>query len=135
MITLNGTIVSGIGKGGLYISLKGYMDQFRDILGLTPYPGTLNVKLDEESKEKYSRLMDTHEGKTLIGFKVDDKEYGDVKVFSAELEELKCYIVAPNKSIHEDTAELVSDRNLRTELGLQDGDSVTVHVHQNSSVT
>ena len=41
-------IVSGMGEGAYYMSLKGYRNQFIEKLGYEPYPGTLNVKLVDQ---------------------------------------------------------------------------------------
>ena len=45
-LELKGKIVSGMGEGAYYMSLKGYTKQFKSILGYIPFPGTLNVKLN-----------------------------------------------------------------------------------------
>ena len=42
---LNGTVQSGLGEGAYYMSLRPYTDQFLEILGFSPFPGTLNVQL------------------------------------------------------------------------------------------
>src|SRR3990172_8801524 len=49
-VELKGTLVSGMGEGAYYMSLKGYTKQFKEKLGYIPFPGTLNVKL---SKKEY----------------------------------------------------------------------------------
>ena len=47
-LELNGKVVSGMGEGEYYMSLKGYTKQFKTKLGYIPFPGTLNVKLNDE---------------------------------------------------------------------------------------
>src|ERR671928_100116 len=47
-IDFKGTIVSGMGEGAYYMSLDGYKKQFKEKLGYEPFPGTLNLKLEEK---------------------------------------------------------------------------------------
>ena len=44
---MRGRVVGGLGQGQYYISRKGYRHQFIQKLGFVPFPGTLNIKLDE----------------------------------------------------------------------------------------
>ena len=44
--SFQGTVFSGIGHGSFYVSI--YAKQFRIALGINPYPGTLNVRLEDE---------------------------------------------------------------------------------------
>ena len=46
---LNGAIFSGGGNGKKFLELPWVKQQIREKLGFTPYPGTLNVKLNEKS--------------------------------------------------------------------------------------
>jgi len=47
-ITFKGKIVSGMGEGAYYMSLEGYKKQFKEKLGYEPFPGTLNLKLEDK---------------------------------------------------------------------------------------
>ena len=47
-VLLKGTLVSGMGEGAYYMSLKGYTKQFQSKIGYMPFPGTLNVKLGKK---------------------------------------------------------------------------------------
>ena len=44
---MRGKIASGLGQGQYFISREGYSRQFLQHLGFVPFPGTLNVLLDE----------------------------------------------------------------------------------------
>ena len=46
---LSGKISSGVREGAYYMSLKKYVIQFKEKIGYVPYPGTLNISLDERS--------------------------------------------------------------------------------------
>ena len=40
-VLLKGTLVTGMGEGAYYMSLKGYTKQFKSKIGYVPFPGTL----------------------------------------------------------------------------------------------
>ena len=42
-IEFMGNIISGMGEGAYYMSMKGYTKQFKSKLGYVPFPGILNV--------------------------------------------------------------------------------------------
>ena len=46
-LELKGTVISGMGEGAYYMALKGYTKQFKSKIGFVPFPGTLNVKLNQ----------------------------------------------------------------------------------------
>ena len=46
-IVFSGTIVSGIGEGKYYTERSGYVEQFKNKLGFVPFPGTLNVEIEQ----------------------------------------------------------------------------------------
>jgi len=63
-INMEGTVFSGLGEGAYYMSLDGYKEQFVKKLGFSPYPGTLNIRLDSryikerEKLNEYRNLRD-----------------------------------------------------------------------------
>ena len=61
-IQLKGTIVSGMGEGAYYMSLRGYTKQFKKKIGYVPFPGTLNVRLEKKEFIESSKQLDAQEG-------------------------------------------------------------------------
>ena len=57
-VTLEGSVTGGMGEGRHYISLPGYMTQFRDRLGYEPFPGTLISSMVPNT----SKLHSTEQG-------------------------------------------------------------------------
>ena len=49
---LSGTVVSGRGEGRKYVELEWVKQQVKEKLGFDPYPGTLNLRLDEENVKR-----------------------------------------------------------------------------------
>jgi riboflavin kinase len=43
---ISGTIESGAGKGAYFTQVDWVVEQCREKLDLTPYPGTLNVRIE-----------------------------------------------------------------------------------------
>ncbi len=134
-VELNGVVTSGMGEGRHYISLSGYMEQFRDRLGYEPFAGTLNVDLDAESVDVRARV-DALEPVRIDGWEDDDRTYGPafcwpatVHVDAAAYE--RAHVIAPERTHHgADQLEVIAPDKLRETLALNDGQEVTVRVTQ-----
>jgi riboflavin kinase len=133
-VTLVGTVTSGMGEGRHYITLPGYMEQFREKLGYEPFAGTLNVDLTEESVRDRTRL-DAIEPITIEGWEDDERTYGPAYCYPTTLRTDTTYrpahIIAPERTHHgSDQLEIIAPDRLRDELGLEDGQEVTLDVEQ-----
>ena len=150
-IDLTGTVTSGMGEGRHYISLPGYMEQFEDRLGYEPFLGTLNVELTAESVRARS-AMETLDPVLIDGWEDDDRTYGPAVCYPAVVEKSaapkgqrsgggetadggdvweQAHTIAPERTHHdEDQLEVIAPVKLREELGIEDGDHVTVHVEE-----
>jgi riboflavin kinase len=134
-VALNGVVTSGMGEGRHYISLSGYMEQFRDRLGYEPFAGTLNVDLDAESVDARAR-MDALEPVRIDGWEDDDRTYGPAfcwpaTVETGDTEYDRAHVIAPERTHHgADQLEVIAPDKLRETLALDDGQEVTVRVAQ-----
>ena len=140
-VALTGAVTAGMGEGRHYISLSGYMEQFRERLGYEPYPGTLNVALGEDSIARRPRLGGL-EPVTIDGWEDDGRTYGPAychpaTIAPADDTERKerfdpyepAHVIAPERTHHgEDNLEVIAPDRLRETLGLADGDELTVTV-------
>ncbi len=150
-VTLSGVVTSGMGEGRHYISLAGYMEQFRERLGYEPFPGTLNVDLDDESIRARAR-MDALEPIGIDGWEDDERTYGPAYCWPARVKRAKpadqsgsqssgntaarrekwfenAHVIAPERTHHgQDQLEVIAPVKLRTELALNDDDHLTIHV-------
>jgi len=115
-----GIVTSGKGEGRKYVLLDGYKKQFKEKLGIEPFPGTLNLKVE---KEVVNDLKKTNgiEIKSFAG----DKEYGNVKAFPIKFKKEKAFLILPEKSNYEDVVEIIAEENLRDKYNLKDGDKVS----------
>jgi riboflavin kinase len=124
-VKIYGTVASGLGEGRYYVSKKPYVIEFDQKLGITPYPGTLNIKIDSLEEPKL-RMLRANEGILIKGFETDDRTYGDVKAFSCSLRGKKCAAIFPYRSVYKDVIEIISNDYLRESLNLHDGDRVGI---------
>jgi riboflavin kinase, archaea type len=123
-----GTLFTGFGEGGYYISLKGYSKAFYKALGFEPYPGTLNLRLTAQAMIEERRRLELLKGIEVPGFKDGKRTYGPVKCFKARIEGRHPGAVLAIERTHYDTSvlEIISPLNLRKALGLKDGDECSV---------
>jgi riboflavin kinase len=134
-LDLRGTVTSGMGEGRHYIGLPGYMRQFKEKLGYEPYLGTLNVDLDAES-QRARAAMDAVDAVPIDGWEDEDRTYGPASCYPATVSSedtsfSPVHVIVPDRTHHDESqAELIAPEKLREELGLLDGDEVTIHVEE-----
>lgn len=134
-LSLSGVVTGGMGEGRHYISLPGYMRQFRERLGYEPYPGTLNVELDEESVRARAELASV-DGVPIDGWEDEERTYGSATCYPATLAGNDrsfepAHVIVPDRTHHDESqVELIAPEMLRDELGLADGDEVVVHIEE-----
>jgi riboflavin kinase len=127
-LTFRGALFTGLGEGGYYVSLEGYAANFVRALGFRPYPGTFNLRLTNEAMLEQRRRLDLMKGVEVRGFSDGKRSYGPVKCFRAKIAGKIPGAVLAIARTHYDSSvlEVISPRNLRSGLGLKDGDECTV---------
>ena len=133
-----------------------YQEQFREILGSTAWPGTLNVNLEGEFLERYVALrnlsgIETPDMKAEIleaaneievegikayrvqGFTREGRSFGGATSFLAnicfaESEVLPCAVIIPDLTRHTDVVEVIANAFLREALSISDGDCVEINL-------
>ena len=129
-IVLNGSVISGLGEGAYYMSLKGYTKQFKAKIGYVPFPGTLNIKLNQLQATQIIQQLDEIDNMTLDPFFDGKRTYGWVKCFHATLNDsIKCELIRLERTHHDNSViELVSKNNLRKIARLKTGSKVTIKI-------
>ncbi|MCS7119016.1 MAG: DUF120 domain-containing protein [Archaeoglobaceae archaeon] len=128
ILRFRGTVFSGLGEGRYYVSLEGYRKQFKEKLGIDPFPGTLNIRVPKEEITIKKRL-DNEKGIKIESFKSEDRTFGEVKAFKCKVKGIDAFIVMPRRTHHlNDVVELISEKKIRDELKLRDGDEVEIEV-------
>jgi riboflavin kinase len=126
-MNIKGSVATGFGEGGYYITQTGYVKQFMKKLGIEPYHGTLNLKLSSNEMRNLEFLRNS-DGITVSGFRKEGRTFGAVKCFKAKINNVECAIVIPKRSHYKDVVEVISKVHLRRTLSLKDGDEVELSV-------
>ncbi|MEZ5334490.1 MAG: winged helix-turn-helix domain-containing protein/riboflavin kinase [Methanolobus sp.] len=127
-LELYGEVITGLGEGQYYIAKDGYMSQFRDKLDFNPFPGTLNVRLNDESAQMRDN-MDFMEPLVIHGFNDGERSFGGGKCYPVEIEGIKSAIIIPDRTHYPaDLLEIIAPLKLRETLRLNDGDEVKIVV-------
>ncbi len=130
VLDFHGTLFTGIGEGGYYISLAGYRRQFVKLLGFEPFPGTLNLTIGPGEIE-LRRQLNFLDALELSGFSQGGRSYGPAKCFRAKVEsKYDAGALIIERTHHgESVLEVISPFDLRKTLSLKDGDRVNVTVY------
>ena len=133
-IELEGTLVSGMGEGAYYMGLKGYTKQFRSKIGYVPFPGTLNILLDQKIHQEAIKQLETLDGVRIDSFSDGTRTYGWVKCFAAQLNNsTNCELIILERTHHDASIiELISKHCLRKTAKLKDGSKVSIKIPINS---
>lgn len=127
-VHFKGKVISGMGEGRYYTEQNGYVEQFKEKLGFIPYPGTLNVEIKYIERNKL-RLLKTYTAITINEFKAENRTFGSVVCFRANINGVDGAIVLPLRSHYSNILELMSPHFLRETLNLKDGDEVEVVIY------
>jgi len=130
-IEFTGSVVSGLGEGSYYMSLKGYTKQFKSKIGYIPFPGTLNIKLNHIHGTQSVQHLTELDGIMIDPFSDGKRTYGWVKCFRAKLNNsFNCELIRLERTHHDDSViELISKSNLRKIARLKTGSKVTIKIN------
>ncbi|EMA26991.1 DUF120 domain-containing protein [Haloarcula japonica] len=128
-LTVSGTVTSGFGRGKEFVTMEGYADQFSELLGYEPYPGTLNLDLDSDIGDQLTTL----ESIRVTEWETDTGTFGAVDCYPASLgpadDSLRLHAIVPDKTDHDtSTIELISPVRLRDRLDLVDDEPLEVSI-------
>ena len=128
MISLTGVVVSGLGQGASFMSLAWVRDGVSALVGFTPYPGTLNVRLDSDTVGIWRQIR---EGDALVLPPPPGESCGARLVPLVMAPDIEAAVIVPDVTRYgDDLLELIAAVNVRSRLGLRDGDRVTLLTDQ-----
>ncbi len=117
---MRGKIAAGLGQGQYFISREGYSRQFLQHLGFVPFPGTLNVLLEEPFPAELQAIR-------IEGFQEEGRSFGECKCYRIRLNGIEAAVVRPERSRYPaDLVEVIAPVQLRRALGLKEGDPVEI---------
>jgi riboflavin kinase len=135
-ILIVGEVTQGMGEGGYYVRIPGYLEQFQKKLGFKPYYGTLNLQFSDLNKELLEENLKNRIPVIIEGF--EDKKlgrtYGDVKCYDCVVScldnqdtKIKAAILRIKRTHHKkNIVEILAEEYLRDMLELKDGDRIRV---------
>ncbi len=127
-LTLSGRVASGRGHGTLFTGLPWVREAFLSLLGIDPFPGTLNLKIEDGDALRQWEALRAGSGIAVL------------PPPNSEFCRARCYLVCLAGKLHativypevpdypEDQLELIAPVSLRETLDLADGDRLEVEV-------
>jgi len=119
---VKGTVFPGVARGETYINI--YFDRIRGLIGFTPSPGTLNLKLEKPVD------ISMHETKRVEHILLHGKPRIDARLAPAILHvrdhaPYDCWVIRQEKAIYrKDVLEIIAKDNMREKFDLKDGDVI-----------
>jgi len=119
---ISGEVKTGTKKAQKFLSLKPYKDRIEEKTGFRPFPGTLNLEVDEEQHRK---LKKEKEKQRIEGFNYEGNDYGGLELYRVKIKGLEAALLDIDRADHGDEiAEIIAEEKLRAKIGLEDGDTV-----------
>jgi len=122
-ISITGRIVSGVKKGAFFTQLDWVQEQCQKKLGFKPYPGTLNLEIEEE-KIPIVEALRQGGGIELIP---PDTDFCTGHAYPVSVMGVAGAIVAPAEdvSVHgKNIIEILAPISLKEALDVKDGDEI-----------
>jgi len=123
---LQGRVVSGLGEGRYYLGFPQYVVQIEKKFGFSPYPGTLNIKVELEKLEAFlSSLIPIY----VQGFEIKERTFGGFTGYNVSLpKKISAALIIPDRTSHEkNEVEIIASPFLRKRLSLKDGSVLAVN--------
>jgi riboflavin kinase len=128
-LEVSGRVFSGMGKGRYYVGHPEYQKRFKESLGYAPYPGTLNIKLEDDVVIQKLKRLRSSDGIKVEGFTLGGESFSALTCFDGDLMGEGITLLFIDVTYYNETvAELISPTYLRGKLGLRDGELVSFSV-------
>jgi len=121
--SITGRVFTGLGQGKFYTRVAKYRRQFVSKLNIDPYPGTLNIKINES---EMARFLAGKKARKIHGFSDKKRTYGNLRAYLVRISGYRAAIVLPERTTHKKTLELISTQDLRKTMELVDNNEVTI---------
>ena len=124
--TVTGRLFSGMGKGKYYVGHPEYQKRFEKVLGYAPYPGTLNVKLEDQGIIESLKRLRSMDGTKVEAFSQGGEAFSSLTCFDGRMDGERVTLLFIDVTYYNETvAELIAPQFLRGKFRLRDGDPVT----------
>lgn len=126
-VTLTGKLVSGVGEAKGFTRLPWARAQFMEKLGIDPFPGTLNIMLDDAAERAKWMLV---KADAAILIKPPNAKFCDARCYRVRIQDrIDGAVVFPAVPGYPDAQiEVIAAVGLREALKLADGDTITLDI-------
>lgn len=124
---IRGKVVGGVRKASYFTQLDWVQGQCLEKLGFRPYPGTLNLEVDEESL----RVLEAMKEEDSVVLVPPSKDFCTAHTLPATMGSVEGAILMPEERVMvhgRTTVEIIAPLRLKDVFGLQEGDMLTVRV-------
>ncbi len=127
IINLRGRVASGLKQSRFFTEIPWVKKQFIDKLGIEPYPGTFNITVIAEDREK----LNTVRKSKGIEITPEDASFCAANSFHVMVNgKIEGAAIIPLVSNYPPAQlEVISSKNIKLSLSLKDGDPVEVEVY------
>jgi len=120
--SIKGRVVAGFGEGKYYVGK--YRAKIKEVLGFTPFLGTLNIRTKAEKVRFF--LLDL-EPSRIKDFHDRTRSFGAIDLYRIKINGIQGALLRPERNHHEeDVIEIISENDLRKKLRL--GQKSTVEI-------
>ncbi|MAG91484.1 hypothetical protein CMO83_02310 [Candidatus Woesearchaeota archaeon] len=123
-LTLNGTIVRGLGEGTFFMSMQHYQKEIKKKLGFRAYPGTLNLKVTKKQSSSLKSIASIK----INGYKSNNKTLGGARCYKAKVNNINGSIIVPELTKHKNIIEFIAPIHLKSKLNMRNGDKIRVEL-------
>jgi len=124
---LEGIVTGGSGEAGQFMVLDWVKDQCQNSLNFKPFPGTLNLKVQEADFD-YIRKIVSARGKRIIP-PAGESGFCEARLLFAAAGGISVALLYPMvDDYYTDTLEIIAPVKIKPELGLKNGDGLEVSI-------
>ena len=126
-IRLRGIVTSGVRQSRFFTEIPWVKKQFAEKLDITPYPGTFNITVVPEDRERLDQIREANG----IEIPPEEKSFCAASSFHALINrKVKGAVIIPQVPDYPPAKlELIAAENIKESLSLADGDLVEVEVY------
>ncbi len=126
-LKLRGMVITGTGEAGRITELPWVKQQFREKLGINPYPGTFNITVLAGDRDKIGTIR---QAKSVNTISRDSEHCQGVSLHVLVGGKIKGALVIPLIPHYPpDCLEITASENIRHALGVKDGDTIELEVY------
>ena len=123
---LEGKVFSGMGIAKEYLKMKEYQNRIENTTGFNPFPGTLNLR---SNQERVTQTLRKANSRRINSFSKQGEEYSGITVYKASLKSLEAAVLRMDVTDYKDRViEVASPCKLREKLEVEDGDTLNIKI-------